>query len=167
MSLLSAIANAAANVVRQVQQHQQAQQTQQPAQCPAPTSPPPQQQPNPKAVKLALELVKDTSYDVRDKAIYFGLSTVRDPSDEVIRALLESAMNAIEGETTGRIAWGLRAVPADRLVPFFQPYFDKGGDDAARASQLFSEITSGKPGQVRIKPATEPATQAATPARRP
>jgi len=120
----------------------------------------PEQKQHPKAIALALKLRKDPEPQVRHFAVYFGLSTVVDKSDEVIRALLDSAINGNDPSTTGRVAWGLRSVPADRLAPFFQPYFDKGGDDAARASQLFSEITSGNRGQVRFTPATKPATRA-------
>ena len=53
----------------------------------------------PQGDQYCAQLVKDADYDVLDKAIYFAVH-VRDPSDEVIRALLDSA-DANNGETTG------------------------------------------------------------------
>jgi hypothetical protein len=108
----------------------------------------------PKAIALALKLRTDPDSRVRHFAIYFGLSTVNDPSDEVIRAQLESAIVTNDPESFYRVAWGLRQVPPDRLASFFGPYFDRGGEQAKRASELFGEITQTSPRKIVVTPAT-------------
>ena len=109
---------------------------------------------HPKAIAIALKLRNDPHASVRAAAIYYGLSTVRDPSDEVIRAQLDNAIDKNDS-SDGRVAWGLRQVPADRLATLFTPYFDKGGEEAKRAAKLFSDITDASPyrGVIMPKPA--------------
>ncbi len=96
---------------------------------------------NPQAIALMLELSKDPA--ARYNAIYYGLSVVRPKSDDVIRRLVDLAMEHYDG----RIAWGLRT-ERDRIAPFLSGYLDKyetDPDTALTAYLLFREITGHSP----------------------
>lgn len=62
----------------------------------------------PEAIDLMIELSKDENREVRYRAVYFGLSTVREPNENVVKRLLEIAMDDREPNNYQRIQWGLR-----------------------------------------------------------
>lgn len=107
---------------------------------------PPGEQQNPKAIQLAMKMSKDADPEVRHFAVYFGLSTVIDPSDEVIRTMLHNAIIGNDHNTVGRVAWSLKRVPGNRLTKLFEPYFaaDANADQRARAAKLYTEITGAE-----------------------
>jgi len=80
---------------------------------------------SPRAIELMIALAHDPDPGVRYDAIYYGLSIVETKNDDVIRAMLDAGMMAEDysWDLHGRIAYGLRSQPADRLAPFFEPYF--------------------------------------------
>ncbi len=63
---------------------------------------------NPDAIELVLTLSKDKNREVRYNSVYYGLSTVREKDEEVIRRLLEMAFTDREHNLYGRITWGLK-----------------------------------------------------------
>lgn len=64
----------------------------------------------PEAIDLMLDLSRDEDRGVRYNAVYFGLSVVRDKSDETIERMVEMASAAPKYDRNfhGRIAWGLK-----------------------------------------------------------
>ncbi|MFB0524228.1 MAG: CARDB domain-containing protein, partial [Phycisphaerae bacterium] len=62
---------------------------------------------NDRAIQLMLKLSYDEDRDTRYKAVYHGLSTVRNKSQAVIRRLVELALADHENNLYGRIVWGL------------------------------------------------------------
>lgn len=61
----------------------------------------------PGAIQLMLELTRDPEREVRYKAVYHGLSTVRGKSEEVTRRLVELYLKEGTGDLQWRIDWGL------------------------------------------------------------
>lgn len=63
---------------------------------------------NPEAIKLMLLLSRDENHRVRDQAVYYGLSTVSEKDEAVLRRLIEIALADHEWNSYGRCVWGLR-----------------------------------------------------------
>ncbi len=101
---------------------------------------------NAKAIDLALKLRKDPEQRVRHFALYFGLSTVRNPSDEVIAAMLDSAIVEHDSNDVSRVAWSLKSATPARLAALFEPYWkDPNSEQARRAVELYRAITAEDP----------------------
>lgn len=62
---------------------------------------------NPPTIELMLRLSRDEDREVRNRAIYFGLSTVREKNEAVLRRLIELALGDHEWNNYGRCVWGL------------------------------------------------------------
>jgi HEAT repeat protein len=99
------------------------------------------QEQNPEAIKLMLKMSKDEVRDVRYNAVYYGLSTVRNKSDDVIRRLLEMAFEDREWNLFHRIEWGLRD-DRERVATLLTEYIN--GENAAHtkaAREVFKQLT--------------------------
>jgi hypothetical protein len=71
------------------------------------------------AIELIMRLSRDPERKVRYNAMYYGLSTIRNRSDEVVERMIEMTMQdgLDNGDFRQRITWGLRAEqPAVRRV---------------------------------------------------
>ncbi len=77
-----------------------------------------QQEQNPAAIDLVLNLASDTDRDTRYNAVYHGLSTLRDKTEPVIRRLVELALADHENNLYGRIVWGLKGPMRAAPEPF-------------------------------------------------
>ena len=86
-----------------------------------------------------LELSKDPA--ARYNAIYYGLSVAMPKSDEVIRRLIELAMN----DCSSRIVWGLRT-ERSRIAEFLTPHLDqyKTKPNAALTAYLLLRYVTGQ-----------------------
>ena len=93
----------------------------------------------PEAIDLMLDLSQDEDRSVRYNAVYFGLSVVREKSDEVVERLIEMAAAApkYDGNLHGRIAWGLKR--------------EKGKADAAIEAFLAAEAADGSTGEKHLR----------------
>ena len=60
------------------------------------------------AMALLREMLKDTDRDVRYNAVYHGLSTIRERSDEQVAELLTLILDDRESNLFSRVVWGLR-----------------------------------------------------------
>ena len=63
---------------------------------------------SPMATTLLREMLKDSDRDVRYNAVYHGLSTVRERSDEQVTELLLLILDDREPNLFSRVVWGLR-----------------------------------------------------------
>jgi C-terminal processing protease CtpA/Prc/HEAT repeat protein len=111
-----------------------------------------QQPPDSRAVVLCVKLAGDEHPKVRYNAVYFGLSTVRQKSDEVIAALVKATMAAPAhgdgADVVGRASWGLQGIAPDKLLPHVKPYlnnFQKEPRQAQLAYSLFVKATKIEP----------------------
>lgn len=97
---------------------------------------------NPDAIKLMLELSHDVDAKVRYNSVYYGLSTIRNKDDEVLRRLLELALDDRDNsDLLGRIQWGLRS-DKERTRIVLKEWID-GTDKNRAASALkhYKELT--------------------------
>ena len=99
---------------------------------------------NPEAIQLVLDLSRDNNQEVRYNAVYYGLSTVRRKSEEVVRRLLEMAFEYRERNLYRRIAWGLRR-DRIRVREILEEYID-GPDhvQAKYAREVYEDMTGRK-----------------------
>jgi hypothetical protein len=100
---------------------------------------------NPKAIDLMMQLSKDSSREVRYNAVYFGLSTVRNKDEKIVRRLLEMAFDDREWNLYRRIVWGLQRDRA-KAVEVLRGYLH--GDDPARtraAREVYKDMTGQEP----------------------
>ncbi len=91
----------------------------------------------PEAIDLILQLSKDEVREVRYNSVYFGLSTVRDKSEAVVKRLLEIALEDREWNMFSRIQWGLRG-SRDLAAKILEGYMDQYKTDHKLASAAFS-----------------------------
>ena len=116
----------------------------------------PKEKQNPKAIDLAERLATDSDAATRNWAIYFGLSTIIEPDDKALRAMVDGLVMPNPSDSAGRVDWASERFGKDRLKPFFEPYFAKGADAArsARAVAAYTTIFGQPPTNVA---ATQPA----------
>lgn len=62
---------------------------------------------NKEIIRMMLKLGRDENRQVRYNAVYFGLSTVQEKTEPIVRFLLELALNDLEWNNHYRITWGL------------------------------------------------------------
>lgn len=110
------------------------------------------QPPDPRAVALSIAMAGDENPRVRYNAVYFGLSTIQQKSDDVIAALVKGTVAAPEkgdgADVVGRAAWGLRGAKPDKLLPHVEPYLknsEKEPRQAQLAYSLFVKATGAEP----------------------
>ena len=60
------------------------------------------------ATDLLLKLARDSEPEVRDSAVYYGLSTYRGPREDVLSRLVEMALSSTESRSHDRIHWALK-----------------------------------------------------------
>ena len=110
------------------------------------------QKQQPEAISLMLRLSHDESREVRYSAVYYGLSTVRRKSTDVIRRLLEMAFEDREPNLYGRIAWGLSR-DQESVAVILEGYINGGDADAAGyAREVFTDMA----GRAYVGPHAEP-----------
>ena len=102
---------------------------------------------NPKAIAMALELGRDSDWEVRQKAIYFGLSTIRNKSEEVVRTLLDIAYQDREWNNYQRIVWGLRddRTLAKKLLDADLTGFLNDPEKALNAFEVYGDLLEESP----------------------
>jgi beta-lactamase regulating signal transducer with metallopeptidase domain len=99
----------------------------------------------PKAIELLLRLTHDDARDVRYAAVYYGLSTVRNKDEKVVRRLLELAFEDREPNLYGRIAWGLRDDRAKAAEVLLEYLNGDNAEHAKAAREIFKDMTGREP----------------------
>ena len=92
------------------------------------------------AIRLMLQLSGDEDRDIRYQAVYFGLSTVREKTEDVLRRLTEIALSDHESNMYGRIVWGLRtSVRTDSklLEQVLEQHLGKSESDSRRMAAIY------------------------------
>lgn len=98
---------------------------------------------SPEAISLMLRLSNDADSTVQMNAVYFGLSTVRDKRDDVIRALLACAIS--DRRNLQRVAWGMEG-DRDAAKRILDDFLRADDPDRARgAREIYREITKQEP----------------------
>jgi carboxyl-terminal processing protease len=105
----------------------------------------------PEAIELERKLAHDKDPSVVHNAVYFGLSTADEKTDDVINAMLDASAAARaydEINLHGRIAWGLKQTPPDRLAPLFERVWSRADADPNAAwlvYRLYVQTTGKEP----------------------
>lgn len=87
------------------------------------------------ATDLMLQLSRDPVSDVREQAVYYGLSTYRGPREDVLTRLVELALSTADAGSHDRIYWALK-----NHGDSARSLLDQGlrGEDLQRARKLYS-----------------------------
>jgi RNA polymerase sigma factor (sigma-70 family) len=98
---------------------------------------------NPGAIELELRLSNDPDRAVRYNAVYYGLSTVREKSEAVVRRLLEFAMSD-QSDLYQRIGSGLQA-DRDTAARVLKDLLEHDPARAKDARRIFKDMTGLDP----------------------
>ncbi len=98
---------------------------------------------HPDAIQLMLKMSRDQNDQVRYNAVYYGLSTIRDKKDDVIRRLLELAFDEPISDLPGRITWGLSA-DKQRTKTMLVEMINGKDEDLARKARLHYKSLVGE-----------------------
>jgi|GEM_PF-4789178 len=112
--------------------------------------------PNQDAVELLIKLAQDESADVRYSAVYYGLSEIKNKSDEIVELLVDiAASNREQGlheqivqslkESTGQVVEILdRKLDHENSIAFFEIYEGLTGQEPPKAD-TYLEMPSSRP----------------------
>jgi HEAT repeat protein len=93
------------------------------------------------AIEIILLLSKDSDREVRNAAVYYGLSVVTNKSDEVIKRLLDMAVEVDGQADLGRITWGLQGDADKRkIMAQLQPLLSLKDKKGELARKVYFEI---------------------------
>ncbi len=99
--------------------------------------------PNPEAVILLIELARDEASYVSYNAVYYGISQIRNKSDEIINLLISTACKQREQTLSERIADALKP-DLDRVTALLDQKLEEGNDIAIY--EIYEDLTGRKPG---------------------
>ena len=107
-------------------------------------------QPDRMALALVIKLAADDDAGVRDAAVYYGLSANGNPGDDAVGAMVGAAMRELaqENGVRGRVVYGLRGAPPEKIAPHLESYLAKHESEpekALLAYVLFSQATGKEP----------------------
>jgi hypothetical protein len=95
----------------------------------------------PEAIEIMMRLSKDKDGDVRNATVYYGLSVVDNKGDEVIKRLIEMAVDTSGQENLGRIMWGLeRGADKEKIRTYLKPYIGLRNKQGELARRVYFEI---------------------------
>jgi len=96
--------------------------------------------PLPQAVAVEEKLAHDSDAVVRHDAVSAGLKPIKDKSDSVVSALIDSALQPKEYDyrTNVQVIFGLRNVAPDRLLPRLEKFWAGAPADPERAAWAYA-----------------------------
>ena len=99
----------------------------------------------PGAIKMMIQLSRDEDAEVRNAAVYYGLSVVENKSDEVVKRLIEMAVDTSGLNDVGRIMWGLgRGADKEKMKLYLKPYIFLKNKKGELARKVYFEIFGGE-----------------------
>lgn len=101
-----------------------------------------QENPNPEAIKLLVNLAKDSSSDVSYSAVYHGLAEIQHKSPEIIELLIETATQNREHGLYEKIAASLEG-SRDQVTEILDRKLAAGGDIALY--EIYEDLTGKAP----------------------
>jgi hypothetical protein len=91
---------------------------------------------NEQAIEILTELLEDSDRPTRYAAVYYGLSTVRSPSKELVRKILATILDDREINYYGRVIWGIRR-NKQACVEILEEWMNQSEQDNQRAVKAF------------------------------
>jgi len=91
---------------------------------------------NQQAIEILAELLNDSDRPTCYAAVYYGLSTVRSPSKELVRKMLATILDDREINYYGRVIWGIRR-NKQACVEILEEWMNQSEQDNQRAVKAF------------------------------
>ena len=91
---------------------------------------------NQQAIEILAELLNDPDRSTRYAAVYYGLSTVRNPSKELVRKMLATILDDREINYYGRVIWGIRR-NKQSCIEILEEWINQSEQDSQRAVKAF------------------------------
>lgn len=96
---------------------------------------------NDKAIEIMLQLSKGKDREVRNAAVYYGLSGIDNKSDEVIKRLVDMITELVGQADLDQIIQGLRiGTDKEKVRAYLQPFIGLRGPKGQRARKAYFEI---------------------------
>jgi len=108
---------------------------------------------NPKAIEIMMELSKDRDLGVRNQAVYYGLSVVKNKDEKIVKRLIEMALDETRSNDFGRIVWGLRGADTETIKKYLIPHLMQKTQKTEPAQKLYQEIFQTEPPELEQKQA--------------
>jgi hypothetical protein len=101
-----------------------------------------QENPNPEALAIAIEMARDEVSDVRFNAVYYGLSQLPEKSDDILNLLIDIASSHPNPSLYDRIVESLQGDRV-RTVPILDQKLDEGNN--VSIFEIYEDLTGKKP----------------------
>ncbi|MCD6175568.1 MAG: HEAT repeat domain-containing protein [Planctomycetes bacterium] len=101
---------------------------------------------NQQAIDILTELLNDSDHSTRYAAVYYGLSTVRNPGKELVRKMLVTILDDREINYYGRVIWGIRR-NKQACVEILTEWMNQSEQDnqkAIKAYEIYEDVV-GEP----------------------
>ncbi len=99
---------------------------------------------NQRVIDMMTELLADPVRQVRTEAVYFGLSTVRNPDKDLVSKLLATILDDREVNYYGRVIWGVKR-NKQACIEVLQGWMDRDRYDTAqqavKAYEIYEDVT--------------------------
>jgi len=97
-----------------------------------------------RAIQLAMKLSEDPDPEVQKRAVRYGLSVIKNKSDEIIKQLINIAMTTADYDVIHRIAWGLQS-DKESAEPIILNYLETGLYSRDKLTDLYIQIFEKDP----------------------
>jgi hypothetical protein len=99
---------------------------------------------NTQAIEILAELLEDPDRSTRGAAVYYGLSTVRNPNKELVRKMLITILDDREINYYGRVIWGIRR-NKQACVEILKEWMNQSEQDnqrAVKAYEIYEDVSA-------------------------
>ncbi|MCH7557642.1 MAG: HEAT repeat domain-containing protein [Planctomycetes bacterium] len=99
---------------------------------------------NTQAIEILAELLEDPDRSTRGAAVYYGLSTVRNPNKELVRKMLATILDDREINYYGRVIWGIRR-NKQACVEILKEWMNQSEQDnqrAVKAYEIYEDVSA-------------------------
>lgn len=97
------------------------------------------------AAHLEIELSRDPVSEVRQAAVYYGLSTYRGADDTVLQRLVEMSLDPLQGPSYSRIRWGLEKYGERAKAPLLAHLEGQNAQRAQAAYDVYKALFDERP----------------------
>ena len=94
---------------------------------------------NERVIEMLTPLLDDESRDVRYSALYYGLSTVRNPNEELLEKTLKTILDDRESNYYGRVIWGAKR-NRQACEKILMQWMDNGGEKGVKAYEIYEDV---------------------------
>ncbi|MHC4645052.1 MAG: M56 family metallopeptidase, partial [Planctomycetota bacterium] len=94
------------------------------------------------AIEILTELLGDSDRETRYAAVYYGLSTLRNPDKELVGKMLATILDDREINYYGRVIWGLRRnkQACSNILEEWMSQSEQDGQRAIKAYEIYEDV---------------------------